>query len=451
MPYDIRYVEQPPTAFALAYRQDPMGTLRTLAGLGADAVVLPDLRNRQLMFVSHPDLYGEVFIRHVDAFVKARALQLARHVLGNGLLTSEEPHHGRMRRLVLPAFHHARLRRYGEVMVRRAVEGAAAWAEGTPFDLHRAMMGVTVNVAVETLFGTTVEDEVEPVVRGLEAGFRVYDMNTNAAALHGGAGARTAREALDRAVNRFIARRRARPEDTGDLLSMLLAAQDEETGLALTDLEVLDEAINLLVAGYETNAVALTCTLWALAGHPAVQERLHAEVDAVLGGRPATFDDLPHLAYTRQVFSEGMRLYPPTWVQGREATREVEVGGVALAPKSTVVLSAFTLHRDGRWWEEPEAFRPERFTAEAKRARPKFAYLPFGVGQRGCIGEPFAWAEGTLVLATLAQRWRFYRAMPALGLFAGIVLRPEGEVLVRVERRTHARPRTSAAVPAEAA
>jgi cytochrome P450 len=451
MPYDLRHVEQPPTAFALAYREDPIRTLTELAALGGDGVVVPDLRNRQLLFVNHPDLYGEVHIKHVDAFVKARGLQLARHVLGNGLLTSEEPHHGRMRRLVLPAFHHARLRRYGDVMTRRAVEAAAAWAEGTPFDLHRAMMGLTVNVAVETLFGTEVEDEVEPVVRGLEAGFRVYDMNSSAASLRGGEGARTARQALDRAVNGFIARGRRRGEDTGDLLSMLLAAQDEETGQGLTDLEVLDEAINLLVAGYETNAVALTCTLWMLAGHPEVQERLHAEVDAVLGGRPATFDDLPRLAYTRQVFSEGMRLYPPTWVQAREATRDVEIGGVPLAPKSTVVLSIYTLHRNARWWEEPEAFRPERFAAEAKKARPKFAYLPFGVGQRGCVGEPFAWVEGTLVLATLAQRWRFHREMPELKLFAGITLRPDGEVLVRVERRAPAKSAPSAAVSAVAA
>ena len=145
-----------------------------------------------------------------------------------------------------------------------------------------------------------------------------------------------------------------------------------------------------------------------------------------------------------------MRLYPPVWVLGREAVREVSIGGVALAPKHTVVLSPYTLHRNARWWDEPETFRPERFTAEARRERPKFAYLPFGVGQRGCIGEPFAWAEGTLVLATLAQRWRFHRAMPELKLFAGITLRPDGPVLIAVEPREHTVVAPSVAEPAVA-
>lgn len=447
MAFDIRHIEQSPTAFAFAYRQDPLKAVQDLAALAGDGVVVPDLRNRQLMFANHPDLFCEVLIKQVDAFVKARGLQLARHLLGNGLLTSEEPHHGRMRKLVLPAFHHSRLRLYGDVMARLAEEAAGRWTDGATFDLHHDMMTLTLAVAVETLFGAEVEEEVKPIRRATADAFLFYDVR-NPVALHGTDAIQGVRDTFDKVIYRFIARRRQNPADTGDLLSMLLAAQEEGTGVGLTDEEVRDEAVNLLIAGHETNAVALTCTLWAMAGHPEVQERLHAEVDAVLGGRRATFDDLHRLSYTRQVLSEGMRLYPPVWVLGRQATRPVEIGGVTLAPDSTVVLSMLTLHRDPRWWEEPEAFRPERFAAK----QPKFTYLPFGVGQRGCIGESFAWVEGVLVLASLVQRWRFHRVTEDMKLFAGLTLRPHGDVLMRVERRDGtAVTAPSAAVRAEAA
>jgi cytochrome P450 len=440
MPYALRRLDQPVGAFPLAFRRAPLGTVLALAREG-DGVSVSNFAGC-LFFANHPDLVREVLIERNDAFVKARGLQLARYLLGEGLLTSEPPHHTRVRKLVLPALHHARLRQYGDAMGRRAAEAADGWTDGAVLDGHRAMMALTLEIAGETLFGANVEREVEAVGRAMHDVMSVFDRITNpfARLLHYLPAPATLRfrraiRTLDRIVYGFIAARRASGEDRGDLLSMLLAAQDEETGAGLTDREVRDEALTLLLAGHETTAVALSWTLRLLALHPEAQDRLHAEVDAALGDAPATFDDLQRLPYTRQVFSEGMRLYPPGWLVGRQATRGVTIGGEPLRAGTTVLFSPYTIHRDARWWEEPEAFRPERFTAEAKRARPKFAYLPFSAGQRGCIGEPFAWAEGTLVLATVARRWRLHAEAPEPGLFPSITLRPAGPVRLRVERR----------------
>jgi cytochrome P450 len=441
MPYDLPRLRQPPGAFPLAFRRDPLGTIRDLARRGGDGAVVKNFAGC-LAFLNHPDLVRAVLVEQNDAFVKARGLQLARYLLGEGLLTSEVPHHTRVRKLVLPAFHHARLRQYGAVMGRRASAMSETWRDGQVIDAHPAMMALALEIAAETLFGAEVGREVEAVGRSVTDAMSVFDRITNpfARLLHylpvpGTIRFRRARRTLDRIVYGLIHERRASDEDRGDLLAMLLAAQDEDTGAGLTDAEVRDEALTLLLAGHETTAVALTWTLRLLARHPEAQERLHAEAAAVLNGAPATFDDLQRLPYARQVLSEGMRLYPPGWLLGRQAARDVVIGGETLESGTTLLFSPYTLHRDPRWWDEPEAFRPERFAPEAKRARPKFVYFPFSAGQRGCIGEPFAWAEGVLVLATLAQRWRFAPEGPEPGLTPSITLRPAGPVHLRLERR----------------
>jgi cytochrome P450 len=196
--------------------------------------------------------------------------------------------------------------------------------------------------------------------------------------------------------------------DRGDLLSMLLLAQDEEgDGGGMTDVHLRDEVMTLLLAGHETTANALTWAFYLLSQNPGAEERLHRELDAVLGGRPATTDDLPALGQAERVFAESMRLYPPAWGLGRRVVRDIEIGGFRVAAGSLVSVSPFVTHRDPRFWPDPLRFDPDRFLPEAKAARPRFAYFPFGGGSRQCIGEPFAWMEGVLVLATLAQKWRF--------------------------------------------
>jgi cytochrome P450 len=251
-----------------------------------------------------------------------------------------------------------------------------------------------------------------------------------------------AQATLDRLIYRIIADRRARPDDRGDLLSMLLLASDaEEGGAQMTDRQVRDEAMTIFLAGHETTANALSWTWHLLAGHPDVERRLHDEIDRVLGDRTATVDDVPGLVYTRMVLAETMRRYPPAWGIGRRAIEDFAIGGYRV-PKDTVVLvSQFLLHHDARFFPDPERFDPDRWLPERQNTRPKFAYFPFGGGTRVCIGEPFAWMEGILVLATLAQHWRLERLDTApVPMQPGITLRPATGIRMRaMARRAQAR------------
>jgi cytochrome P450 len=220
-----------------------------------------------------------------------------------------------------------------------------------------------------------------------------------------------ARARLDATIYGLIRERRASGKDTGDLLSMLLLAQDEEAQGGMTDQQVRDEALTLFLAGHETTANALTWTWYLLSQNPECEQRLHQELDAVLGGRAATATDLPALRYTEMVFTEAMRLYPPAWAIGRMSLEAFELGGMKIGAGSILIASPYVMHRDPRWFPEPDRFDPERWTPEARDTRPRFSYFPFGGGARVCIGERFAWMEGVLILATLAQKWRL-RAAP---------------------------------------
>ncbi len=247
-----------------------------------------------------------------------------------------------------------------------------------------------------------------------------------------------ARARLDRTIYRVIAERRASGGDRGDLLSMLLLATDEEgDGTGMTDLQLRDELMTLFLAGHETTANALTWTFYLLSQNPGAEDELHAELDRALGGRPPAAEDLPALRYTEQVFAESMRLYPPAWALGRRAVRDVEIGGRSIPAQAFVVVSALLTQRDPRFYPDPLRFDPERFAPEARAARPKFAYFPFGGGARQCIGEPFAWMEGTLLLATLAQKWRL-RLAPGQRVEPQplITLRPRYGMRMIVEART---------------
>jgi cytochrome P450 len=216
-----------------------------------------------------------------------------------------------------------------------------------------------------------------------------------------------ARDRLDQTIYGLIRERRQSGEDTGDLLSMLLLAQDEEAdGGSMTDTQVRDEALTLFLAGHETTANALTWTWYLLSQNPACEARLHQEIDSVLEDRVPEMADLQKLCYTEMILAEAMRLYPPAWAIGRMSKEPFELGGVAIAAKSICILSPYVTQHDARWFPDPERFDPERWTPEAREARPKFSYFPFGGGARVCIGERFAWMEGVLLLATLAQKWR---------------------------------------------
>jgi cytochrome P450 len=247
---------------------------------------------------------------------------------------------------------------------------------------------------------------------------------------------RRARARLDAIVYRMIQEHRQEDRDRGDLLSMLLAARYDD-GSAMSDQQIRDEVMTILLAGYETMANALTWTWYLLSQNPDVEQRFHSEVDSVLQGRSPVFEDAPKLKYTEMVLSESMRLYPPAWAMGRYALGDFALGPYYLPRGTNIFVSQYVTHRDPRYFPDPERFDPERWTPEAKTARPRFSYFPFGGGARQCIGESFAWMEGVLVLTTLAQRWRL-RLLPGhpVERQALITLRPKYGMKMTVEART---------------
>ena len=424
-----------------AFMRGLKGGVARLDAVGGDLVVAEARPLPPLALVRHPDLIRELLVDRNDDVTKARGLRLAQTVLGHGLLTSEPPRHTRQRRLVLPAFHHGRLQGYGRTMVRLTRAEADRWTEGDPFDAAEAMNRLALAIAGETLFGADVLSDAGRVSRAVRDAMGAFDSAQYPLAdrlawlpTRANRASKRARATLDDLVYGLIDdRRRAPAAEHADLLGMLLDARDEDTGGAMTDEEVRDEVMTLLLAGHETTAVALAWTWALLAQNPEAEACLHNEVDALAA--PPTFDDLGRLSYTRAVFAESMRLYPPAWTVGREAARDTSLGGRALPRGTTILFAPLHLHRDPRFWDDPDAFRPERFAPEARAGRHKFAYLPFSAGRRGCIGEQFAWVEGTLVLATLAQRWRLRLAGPVPDAHGSVTLRPAGPVPMVAEGR----------------
>jgi cytochrome P450 len=373
--------------------------------------------NLRLHLVAHPDDVRDVLITHQRVFMKGHVLQRAKMLLGEGLLTSEGEFHLRQRRLVQPAFHRQRIAAYTQEMVDRAWITGDRWRDGETVDMDREMMALTLAIVARTLFDADVEAEADEIGGALTEVLRLFQtvfipgmqLVDRLPLPHTRRFAR-ARGRLDETIYRLIAVRRAelaRGRERGDLLSTMLTAQDAEgDGGSMTDEQLRDEAMTLFLAGHETTSNALTWTWYLLSQHPAVEARLHDEVDRVLGDRRATADDLASLPYTRMVLSESMRLYPPAYAIGRRALEDYEVRGIVISRGSLVVVSPLVTHRDARWFPDPERFDPERWTPEAQGTRPKFSYFPFGGGTRMCIGDQFAWTEGMLLLTTLAQRWR---------------------------------------------
>ena len=434
-PYESRY----PGELLVAFARDLLGGMRRLDAVGGDAVLAVPPVGPGVVLLRHPELIRAALVERNADVTKARGLRLAQSILGHGLLTSEAPAHSRQRRLVLPAFHHQKLRGYARTMVRLTAAEADRWTAGERLDAAVAMNRLALAIAGRTLFSADVLEHSGEVSRALAETLSGFDRSQFPLAdkltwLPRPATVRTkrARATLDRLVYGLISERRASGSDD-DLLSMLLDARDEDTGEAMTDLEVRDEAMTLLLAGHETTAVALTWTFALLAQNPDAEARLHAEVDAL--GEAPSFDSLPRLAFTRQVFAEAMRLRPPAWAVGREAARDTDFGGVPVRQGATVLFAPLFLHHDPRFWDKPRRFDPDRFAPEAKAERHKFAYLPFSAGRRGCIGEQFAWTEGVLVLAALAQRWRLRLDGPVPDLHGSVTLRPRGPLWMRAEAR----------------
>jgi cytochrome P450 len=379
-------------------RRDPGAALRALARGGTDAVGLR-IRGQHVLLLLEPRLADELLAGHAADTVKGPGLQRAKGMLGDGLLSSEGAAHDRARRLVAPAFSPRRLTGYNPVFTEYTRDCTAAWADGERLDLSAEMAALTLRIAGQTLLGTDLSAQAPRVRTNLEAALEEF----------AGAGRdpdAAARAALHGLVDDILEQRAGTTsDDRGDVISALLGQTAVPGGL--TAGEVHDHVLTLLLAGHETTANALTWTLYLLARHPGVQERLRAEVSSLLGGRAPAAGDLPSLGYTRAVIAEGMRCYPPAWVIGRTLTADLSLAGWRLPAGSIAVASPLLMHHDPRWFAEPEAFDPDRWGDDRRRAIPHHAYLPFGTGPRACIGEQFAWAEMVTVLAMLAQSWTF--------------------------------------------
>ena len=383
-------------------------------------------------------------------------MQRAKTVLGEGLLTSEEPLHMRQRRLAQPAFHRTRIAAYGEVIGNYADKMTRRWQSGTVVDLHGEMLELALVIVGKCLFDVDVQADVKKVEAAVNAfmGFLPlavlpFSEQIQRLPLPAMQRIRKGQGELDELIYRMIAERRQSPGDRGDLLSMLLESVDTEGDIGngkggtvqdnmMTDRQVHDECTTVLLAGHETTANALSFAVWLLAKHPAIQDRLHEESSAVLGGRPPIADDYGKLRYAEMVFAEAMRLYPPVWVTARTCAQFYEIAGYPIQPGAILLAPQFVVHRDPRFYDDPLKFDPERFSDANKAGRPRFAYYPFAAGSRQCIAEGLAWMEGVLVLAAIAKDWKLTlppNAPEEIAVQPAISLRPKHGVPLIVERR----------------
>jgi cytochrome P450 len=414
-------------------RRDQLGFYAACAREFGDLVPLR-LAGRRAILVFHPDHIEQVLVTRSRDFHKSPGVRLLQPLLGNGLLLAEDDVWLRQRRLVQPAFHRQRVAAYGEVMTAYTTARLARWKAGDTLDVHAEMMALTQAIVAKTLFDADVSDEAHAIGDALQIltedfGARLGSLRQLLPAwLPTPANVRAGRaiRRLQRIVQRIIAARRRTAEDRGDLLSMLLHTQEAADGSGMSDRQIRDEVMTLFLAGHETTAVALSWTWYLLAQHPEVDARLAAELQSELGGRVPSAADLPRLRYAETVVTESMRLYPPAYGLGRQVVRPTEIGGYALPPGVIVIIPTWVVHRDTRWFADPEAFRPERWSDAEIRRLPRFTYLPFGGGPRQCIGNAFAMMEAVLLLATIAQRFR-------LALVPGQRIIPTPYVTIRPE------------------
>jgi cytochrome P450 len=424
------------------FRRDQLGFYESCAREYGD-LAATRMGPFRILLIYHPDAIEELLVTRSRDFVKSPGVRLLRPLLGDGLLLSEGDTWLRQRRLVQPAFHRQRVAGYGEVMTAFAGRHVAGWKDGDVIEVHAEMMALTQAIVAKTLFDADVSGDAHEAgqaarVLAEDFGARLQSFRLVPYWLPTPANlrARRAVRRLDALVHRIIAERRASDEDRGDLLSMLLSAQDADDGTRMTARQVRDEVMTIFMAGHETTAVALSWTWYLLARHPEAEARLADELRDVLGGRAPSVADLPRLRFADMVVTESMRLYPPAYGIGRQAAKATEIAGHSIAPRDILVAPTWVVHRDRRWFEEPEAFRPERWAGDLARRLPRYAYFPFGGGPRQCIGNGFALMEAVLLLAAIAQRFRM-TLVPGQRITPTpyITLRPEPGIRMRLTRR----------------
>jgi cytochrome P450 len=448
-----------------AFERDPLKFVTDCAREHGDVVAMR-FAGVPAFFLNHPDHVEAVLATNHRKFVKPMALKMSffARLVGLGLITSEDEFWLKQRRLIQPAFHRERIKTYGEVTTGYAARMLESWRDGDVRDVHEDMMQLMMQIVARSLFGADITGDAadigqalrvigEPFVSQLTQTLEwlLLIVARSESPLAPSAAVKrllktglptpsnrrfhVALEQLDRIIERLIREHRESGSDSGDLLSMLLQAQDED-GTRMSDRQIRDEAITLFIAGHETTAIAMSWTWYLLALHPEAEAKLHAELEEVLGGRTPTAADIPSLRFTEMVIKESMRLYPPLWGQAREAREDCEVGGYRVPAGAQVFMFQWVIQRDSRFFERPDEFVPERWDGDAAKRLPKFAYFPFGGGPRVCIGNGYAMLQTMLLVAETAQRFRL-RLDPShpVGLVPTITLRPRDGIKVILQKR----------------
>lgn len=397
------------------FQHDPLGfSLEITRNYGDIARVT--LLGEESIFVNDPDAIQHILQTNSRNYDKQTMdYQLLYPLVGRGLLTSDGDAWLRQRRLIQPAFHRQRIAALGQMMVEETLATLARWQgaaqQDAPIGVDQEMMRLTLSIVGKALLSVDLGDEANQFGQAFKQANGRFGYENMLSVMLPWLPTRQNRQfksairTMDRLVYEIIARRRTEPDDHDDLLTMLLGARDDETGEGMSDRQLRDEIMTILLAGHETTSNALTWTFYLLSQHPEAAVQLHAEVDNVLSGRPPGVADLARLPYTRMVLQEALRLFPPAWSIARRAIEGDELAGYPVAAGSNIHISLYALHHHPRLWDEPDAFRPERFTDADIEQRHKFAYLPFSAGPRKCIGDQFAMTEGQLILASVAQHF----------------------------------------------
>lgn len=442
-------IEYPPgPAYILPYRllrkflRDPLKMLIDISHTYGDIAHFKFGR-QNVYLLNHPDYIEDVLVTNYKNFIKSRGLQVSKRLLGNGLVTSEGEYHDRQRHLIQPTFYPKRIKSHAGMMVKQALDICNSWHDGTILDIHKEMTKLTLAIICKTVLGYDIDPEHDEVGDALLVCMKYFnrllmpfgELIEKIPLLPINKGFQKAKSDLDSIVYRMIKEHRKKldkeheKKEDDDLLLTLLQAQDEEAGIGrMTDQQLRDEVMTIFLAGHETTANALTWTFYLLSEHPTIETKLQQELDSIYGSSRTTItiDDVPRLEYTQKILTESMRLYPPAWALGRQAIDDYKVGGYTIPKGSIILMSQYVMHRNPRYFPEPDRFYPDRWTEEFKKQLPRFSYFPFGGGIRGCVGEPFAWLEAILLLATICRQWRM-KHVPShkVELKALITLRPK--------------------------
>jgi cytochrome P450 len=406
------------------------------------------LGRQHVYLVNNPHYIEDILIRNYKNFIKSRGLQVTKRLLGEGLVTSEGEYHDCQRLLIQPAFHPSRIKEYGDIMTNDAIQMVQKWKDGMTLDIHKEMMHVTMTIISKAVLGSDIKSEGDEVGDSLLTCMEYFnrlqmpfgELFERIPILPINKGFQRAKKRLDSIVFNMIREHRdseSKQVLQPDLLYTLLQVQDTEAGIGgMTDVQLRDEVMTIFLAGHETTANALTWTFYLLSQHPTVDDRMYDELQSVLGSGIITVQDVPKLVYTEKVLRESMRLYPPAWTIGRQAINDYKVDKYVIPAGSIILMSQYVMHRNKNYFSDPDIFYPDRWTKEAKLQMPRFSYFPFGGGIRSCVGEPFAWLEGILLLATICKQWKMHHdANHKVELKPLITLRPKYGMRMKLERR----------------